>query len=134
MRPSLETLAKQWPTPQAHDAMTPKTPEQIEAVRNRSVRSTNGGKPGMSNLNEIVAQWATPTARDWKDAACASADVPTNGLLGRQAPRSMSGGGDGMVLNPQFVEMLMGWPIGWTACASAVAASSPVKLPSLSAS
>lgn len=31
--------------------------------------------------------WGTPTARDWKDGACANADVPTNGLLGRQAPR-----------------------------------------------
>lgn len=31
--------------------------------------------------------WATPTARDWKDGACAHADVPTNGLLGRQSAR-----------------------------------------------
>jgi hypothetical protein len=32
-------------------------------------------------------------------------------------------GKTGMVLNPQFVEALMGWPIGWTACDSAVTES-----------
>ena len=39
----------------------------------------------------------TPTARDWKDGACADADVPTNALLGRVAarlptPRATRGG------------------------------------------
>jgi hypothetical protein len=31
----------------------------------------------------------TPTARDWKDGACADADVPTNGLLGRTVVREL---------------------------------------------
>lgn len=29
--------------------------------------------------------WPTPTSRDWKDGACATANVPVNGLLGRAA-------------------------------------------------
>jgi hypothetical protein len=31
------------------------------------------------------------------------------------------------VLNPQFVEALMGWPIGWSACGSWATESSPSK-------
>lgn len=38
-------------------------------------------------LATAAGMWGTPTARDWKDGACADANVPTNGLLGRQAPR-----------------------------------------------
>jgi hypothetical protein len=170
-RPTDESACSSWPTPQAHDAMSPKTPEQIEAVRNRSVRKTGGGKPGMSNLNERVlawptpsardgdprrgatspdseawkrkvergavnaagmlsddlkssaVAWATPTARDWKDGACATSKAPTNALLGRQVLRTPMAGGTGLVLSPQFVEMLMGWPIGWTVCGYAAMAS-----------
>ncbi len=51
-------------------------------------------------------------ARDHKDGD-ATADVPTNGHLGRAAPRDpTSHPGQ---LNPDWVEMLMGFPIGWTA-------------------
>lgn len=35
-----------------------------------------------------ASPWATPTTRDWKDGANPSAEVPTNSLLGRQAPRA----------------------------------------------
>lgn len=42
-----------------------------------------GGVP----LPSQEAKWATPTARDWKDGASPSVEAPTNGLLGRQAPR-----------------------------------------------
>lgn len=59
-----------------------------------TVAMTQGGnltRSGARN-NELLLKgqakhWATPTARDWKDGACADADVPTNGLLGWQAPR-----------------------------------------------
>lgn len=80
----LPSATAMWPTPQAHDAMTGKTPEQVAAMRERT-------GAGVSNLNEVaplvVAMWATMTSRDWKDEACAAANVPTNGLLGRQAVR-----------------------------------------------
>jgi hypothetical protein len=57
--------------------------------------------------------WPTPMARDHKDGD-ATADVPTNGHLGRAAPRDpTSHPGQ---LNPDWVEMLMGFPIGWTDC------------------
>jgi hypothetical protein len=61
VRPSLHTMARQWPTPQAHDACGAKTPEQIEAMRARAPKRKGGGAPGISNLNEAVL-WPTPTA------------------------------------------------------------------------
>ena len=64
-------------------------------------------------------KWATPTSRDHKDGADPSENVPTNSLLGRQAPRATGpafpqDSGLPRRLNPAFVEWLMGWPLGWT--------------------
>lgn len=86
VRPSLDTLAKTWPTPNAHDGRRPGSDEE---------------------------QWATPTSRDWKDATEPSEAVPTNSLLGRQAPRAMHGppfppNSGPRRLNPLFVAWLMG--------------------------
>jgi len=52
-----------WATPQVHDAMSAKTPAQIEAMRHRGV--AKGHIPGISNLNEQAqlaapAHWPTP--------------------------------------------------------------------------
>lgn len=103
-------LTRTWATPQARDYRSG------EAHRWNDDHRTQ-------NLNDQVA-WATPTTRDWKDGA-ATANVQTNCLLGRQAPRSMSDGTESpLTLNPLFVEWLMGWPIGWTDCGSAVTALS----------
>jgi hypothetical protein len=77
----------------------------------------------------------TPTARDWKDGrAKACKNVPVNGLLGRwvhlwptpvsddtgwrrnkypQGGTALSTAIGGM-LNPRWVEWLMGYPDGWT--------------------
>ena len=56
-----------YPTPQAHDALPPKTSEQIEAMRARAPKRASGGPPGISNLNEVVltmgpAPYPTPNA------------------------------------------------------------------------
>lgn len=79
---------------------------------------------------------ATPTARDWKDGACANSTAPTNYLLGRQAPRTnVDGKGtskDGMVLNPRFVEAMQGFPPGWTDCDFSGIRVSRKRRPSLS--
>ena len=55
-----------WATPQKHDAQSPKTPEQVARMKQTSSRSTAGGSPGVSNLNEQVqlASWQTPTVMD----------------------------------------------------------------------
>jgi hypothetical protein len=52
----------------AHDAMTPKTPEQIEAMRERAAPRKGGGPPGITNLNEqaptVWSLWSTPSVAD----------------------------------------------------------------------
>jgi DNA (cytosine-5)-methyltransferase 1 len=103
----LEVSAVLWPTPRAQEP--------------GSTSSDHG-----LCLREVSQQWATPTARDWKDGAMLNTTVPTKSLLSRQAPRIMVDGGasssNGRTLNPLFVEVLMGWPIGWTGSGSVATA------------
>lgn len=114
-----------WPTPQAHDAATPKTPEQIEAARARQPSRKGGGPPGIRNLNEAAVNWPTPTAGDAKasgsrnltgskaHAGVSLTDAVTAGTstVSRRVRRPSK---DGLVLNPQFVEAMQGFPPGWT--------------------
>jgi hypothetical protein len=44
------------PTPQAHDAATPKTPAQIAAHKAAQPRRAGGGPPGVANLNERIRE------------------------------------------------------------------------------
>ncbi len=62
--------ATQWQTPQTD-----------------SFRSRGGDRKNEMGLDQEARNWGTPTSRDHKDAACAEADVETNGLLGRQTVR-----------------------------------------------
>lgn len=102
MRESLETMARRnW--------STPTTDRATYAQRRGVIYETLPGQ---------AANWATPTTRDYKDGSNPSSEVPTNGLLGRQAPRSEIVGSSicdcARTLNPQFVEALMGWPEHWS--------------------
>jgi hypothetical protein len=95
--------AKAWATPTWHDGRRPGS----------DATSTQG-----RNLKRESEAWGTPTSRDWKDGAGVTENVPTNGLLSRQVLRTETAGSAGLpsgrVLNPQFVEMLMGWPVDLT--------------------
>jgi len=119
-----QSPARQWQTPSVADT----TGGHL---------SRSGARRGELLLRGQAKAWATPTVRDWKDGACADADVPTNGLLGRQAVRAVIGPDshpdlttetDGqptspstptspLQLNERFVEALMGLRTGWTDCA-----------------
>jgi hypothetical protein len=107
--PPLNGQAATWPTPQARDHKGGFTGHR------------NGGK----DLAEAVQNWPTPRAAD------AKGDVYQRDTSGRvwpsllglarglPAPETDPDGNDGSpkrVLNPPFVEMLMGWPRGWTDC------------------
>jgi len=126
---NLQNAVSSWPTPQTSEAKS--DTNQDRAARGKQVmlchavkqwptptaNEDHAGLPGgkmqkmLGNHPEIRA-WPTPMARDHKDGD-ATADVPTNGHLGRAAPRDpTSHPGQ---LNPDWVEMLMGFPIGWTA-------------------
>lgn len=58
---TLTDAAKEWPTPQAHDAAGGKTPEQVAAMRERT-------GAGVSNLNEVAESWLTPRVSDTNGA------------------------------------------------------------------
>jgi len=79
--------------------------------------------------------WPTPVSRDYKDGSAESCrNVPVNGHLGRAVhlwptPKAQNARGNGQThgeggpsldvvaggtLNPDWVEWLMGFPVGWT--------------------
>lgn len=93
--------------------------------------STESGRHAGTTLTDAAVRlWATPTARGWKDGFDPAEAEPTNGLLGRQAPRTRMAGNDGsqpVALNPRFVEALMGFAGEWTDCDASVTPSSRSK-------
>lgn len=109
-------------------------------------RASDGEKGGPSSrdgsgslhLTSQSVRWATPTSRDWKDGANPSPNAPTNGLLGRQAPRTETHGREcpkhSTRLSATFVEWLMGYPIGWTDFEHSATPSSPASLGARSSS
>ena len=79
----------------------------------------------MANRGEF---WATPTAREYKENGLDLTKTRKDGKkrddgLTRQVSlkQGLNRGGR---LNPEWVEWLMGWPIGWTACEPAETESS----------
>jgi hypothetical protein len=87
----LATAVMKWPTPMAADSRG------------------SSGKPAPGKqiqLVDAVRRVATPTARDWKSGKASEATMERN-----SRPLSEQIGG---LLNPTWVEWLMGWPIGWT--------------------
>ena len=116
---------------------TPDTALASMYAENRDMRMARG-RERATLATQADDAWATPTGRDHKDGANPSENVATNSLLGRQAPRTPMPGKESSKqprrLNPRFVEMLMGWPLGWTDFVSSGTASSPSKPPSPSAS
>ena len=109
----LEKAARFWETPKASEGDRGDCPSE----RNRKTPS----------LESHALNWSTPTARDYKNPS----ETPGGRVqrkieqgwtpdLGDQVARFPQGqeiklaGASGMVLNPRFVEALMGWPSGWT--------------------
>ena len=73
-------------------------------------------------LTDALRNWATPQARDHRSSVTGEISNPNSrplseqiGLLGPTTPPAGTAGAKHPVLNPEFVEALMGFPIGWTA-------------------
>jgi hypothetical protein len=114
----LPRVAMFWPTPQNRDY---KSHDAYEDGTNLARKRAQGWT---EDLNTKVVNWPTPTQRDHKDGTSADT-VEENGLLGRAAPRSSRRSEttppDGPVcspkcrkLNPLFVELHMGVPMGFS--------------------
>lgn len=86
----LAASAAMWPTP------------TVCGNYNRKGASATSG----DGLATAVLKCATPTARDWRSGKASEATMERN-----SRPLSEQIGG---LLNPEWVEWLMGWPIGWT--------------------
>lgn len=103
--PSLGKMALDglWPTPMAQDA--------DKATTRLRDNFAKGG-----NLTAAVANWPTPTASQHKGWAAnhnrADTDDRLDYTVEREANQNQPG--DKARLNPDWVEWLMGWPIGWT--------------------
>jgi hypothetical protein len=114
---NLTVQAVLWPTPNARDGS--RGPESLKDGKRPS------GHKGNENL-EGAALWPTPIAQDAggsrratvpKKASQKSKDGTTLTDASRLHGTITTRGEDGLsqvFLNPQFVESLMGLPIGWT--------------------
>jgi len=91
----LSSAAKLWPTPRATDGS--------HGGRVTPRKGREGG-----NLVEALSArtFATPTARDWRSGKASAETMAKN-----SRPLSEQIGGS---LNPTWVELLMGFPPGWT--------------------
>ena len=112
-----------WATPQTFDANNlVRTPEKLAQTRAEK-------NAGCMNLREQVhypdmdhsrKSWPTARARDWKDTpGCAPSKIGDVSLArevyGQQdQPKPSTNGKNQGLLNPNWVEQLMGLPVGWT--------------------
>jgi hypothetical protein len=90
-----------WPTPTAHNAKETNAPS--ESLRNAPT------------LASLAAKWPTPASNNATGGATGLAGGAGNrkklyAMLGEEEGKKMGC----QTLNPNWVEWLMGWPIGWT--------------------
>lgn len=104
-------LVQTWPTPDASVMQDGEGPETFLARREAlKAKGVNGNGMGTPLAMAVQLEgWPTPGAADWKsgtgwDHAESSSAGHTPQL------RHIMGG----LLNPAWVESLMGWPTGWT--------------------
>lgn len=103
--PQMVNTPERWPTPQARDFRTGKgsrwqTPEKRSRNLNDKVAFLNGHK-----------LLPTPTAQDAKNSTLPPSQRERDSIPGFLLRNGEQSGGR---LNPDWVEWLMGVPIGWT--------------------
>lgn len=120
---SLTDAMRLWPTPDAMVAQNGENPTTwIERRERMKAKGYNGNGMG-TPLVIAAAMWSTPTVNSAKSLAGPAQFQRNSQPLDVRASLHnhtiTNDGGDGLqkaVLNPLFVEALMGFPIGWTDC------------------
>lgn len=95
----LPTAVQTYPTPRSCSAMAANLTEQMAAHPH-------------NNLEVVIARekYPTPTCRDYKDG---KEPRVRDGVIQQDTLGRVVNTSDG-ALNPDWVEWLMGWPVGWT--------------------
>ena len=115
------------PTPMTQDTIALPTPtasdveggiaKDVQFENNHFFRQNKQGVRWGVKLRDVAPHLPTPTARDYKDSGDnmnyekASKKFRLAGVLNHTHSTLT---GEGTYLNPQFVEEMMGYPIGWT--------------------
>jgi hypothetical protein len=108
-----------WPTPCASNPNDGESPVSWFARAVRRERRQRGSSCGMS-LPVAAKLWPTHLPPGWRRrlAETETADFLPGSVSFHRPPRTMTAGArrspTSRVLNPRFLEWLMGWPIGWT--------------------
>jgi site-specific DNA-cytosine methylase len=97
-----------WGVLGADDAGAPHRRKRIWIVADTPTATANQLCPSMQKHPGCRAMWGTPKAQDSRHAKWDRG----KSNLGEQVAGLSNGGS----LNPTWVEWLMGWPLGWTAC------------------
>ena len=103
-QPMLSAQVKMCKTPSAADAYTGN-------MKKEEFKFGNSGSLAQeveSGFLKTHRMWPTPQARDWRSGKRVNSSSPYRKL---NEEVLMETGGQ---LNPEWVEWLMGWPIGWT--------------------
>jgi hypothetical protein len=129
---TMDLASKMWPTPDAFVSNDGESPETFEARRAKVKAEHNNGNGMGTPLAMACKMWSTPTAQDAANTAGPSQfdrnSQPLNVQASLLAPTTAKAGPTGSqraVLNPAFVEALMGFPPEWTAFAPSETPSSP---------
>jgi hypothetical protein len=121
---------RMWPTPSATDTRARRPPENYVITKNNTLRAINkdGGQTAV-RLSQAVKFWPTPRANERAQYNSQDGGMALSRAVRFWAtPRSNGGTGPGEhgqggqnlqtqtggLLNPRWVEWLMGYPAGWT--------------------
>ena len=131
----LSNQVKNWATPNTMDVLPARSPEKLAEAKK---------KGGCKNLREEVVNWPTATTRDFRDGMNLQKVIRKDGKHRLDSiPRLMqvltygypdqtnpnTNGKNRGSLNPNWVEQLMGMPVGWTDLGSWATESSQLQPP-----
>ena len=103
--PTLAGAATPWPTPTAGDAKASGNRSLADSAAHAGTSLTDAVRPDRT----IAGPWPTPAARDYRSGSGTTEDSHPGKRGTMCLPEIVKGR-----LNPDWVETLMGFPVGWT--------------------